>query len=147
MEIAATSSLELYHRVEELEADSEELRYASTAVGSNARDLAEMVGEQGERVYSLSLKTDEVSQQASDCALIARSEVDSLAARVGRLESAEPLEAPGLLFLAAVSVGVALLTIGIIYLILLYVRNRRRRREETRAGERKGKRKDTALGV
>lgn len=65
MEINATAGLDFYHRMEELEAEAEKLRYASTVVDSNARDLATSVGEQGRKVIALSQATDEVRQQVT----------------------------------------------------------------------------------
>lgn len=63
MEIAVKSSLGLYHRMEEIEAGAEELRYASTAADSNAHKLAAIVGEQDQKLTSLSQATDEIQQQ------------------------------------------------------------------------------------
>lgn len=59
--------------------------------------------------------------QASDYAVAARSEVESLAARVAQLEAAAPYEGPSLLFVVGLSVGATLLTVLIVYLVMKYV--------------------------
>jgi len=63
MEIVATSSLDLYHRMEKLEADVLNLRHASTATDSNARDLTAVVGEQSQQISNLNQATAVIRHQ------------------------------------------------------------------------------------
>lgn len=63
MEIAATSSLDLFARVEGLEDDLEQLTYASRTVEGSANDLVVAMDEQQKRMFMLSEATDEFRQQ------------------------------------------------------------------------------------